>query len=76
MKLSIIIPYHNENLLRDTLYCLNLQQVVNFNDIEILIINNCYEPISIDSHLEGLDKIKPSVLVENIFSGTKMQLKI
>ena len=66
IKLSIIIPYHNEDSLRDTLYFLNLQQVIDYSEIEILIINNCYKPISIESFVEGLDKIKSAVYYYNV----------
>lgn len=47
MKLSIIIPYHNEPF--ETVYplfeCLNNQTGVDFNDMEILFSNNCTDPI-------------------------------
>lgn len=53
-KLSIIIPYHNET--EETLYSLfsslNAQLYVEWNDIEIVMTNNCEEPRDLSSFFE------------------------
>ena len=45
-KMSIIIPYHNEdiNLLIPLFSSINTQIGINFDDIEIVMTNNCEEP--------------------------------
>ena len=45
-KLSIIITYHNEpeNIISPLLTSINNQVGIDFNDIEIIISNNCDEP--------------------------------
>ena len=48
IKISIIIPYHNESedVIKPLLKSINEQKKnIDFNDIEILFINNCDNPL-------------------------------
>ena len=47
IKLSIVVPYHNEpwEKIQPTFECLNNQIEINPNEIEIIVVNNCENPI-------------------------------
>ena len=61
IKLSIIVPYHNEDdsVIFPLFNSLNNQIDINFDDIEIIVSNNC-EIINIDqfSYVEKITGIK------------------
>lgn len=47
IKLSIVVPYHNEpwEKIKPTFDCLNNQINIKPNEIEIIVVNNCENPI-------------------------------
>jgi glycosyltransferase involved in cell wall biosynthesis len=61
--LSIIIPYHNEDvsLLYYPMSSLNTQVGVDWSDVEIIISNNCEKPKDIDNWLKQFEDIYPSI---------------
>ena len=61
--LSIIIPYHNEDLsiLNYPMSSLNTQVGVDWNDIEIIISNNCEKPKDINEWLKQFIYIYPHI---------------
>lgn len=63
LKLSIIIPYHNEDvsLITDLLSSLNMQVKVDWSKIEIIISNNCNEPKKLDSLFKQYKNIYPVI---------------
>lgn len=63
LKLSIIIPYHNEdsNLIVNLLSSLNMQVKVDWSKIEIIISNNCDEPKKLDSIFKQYKNIYPAI---------------
>lgn len=62
-KLSIIIPYHNEgyDYIHKLLSSLDNQICANWNDVEIIISNNCEEPHNEDIKIETYKNIKDCV---------------
>ena len=58
-KLSIIIPYHNEDeiLLRPLFSSLNDQVLIDFKDIEIIMSNNCETPKNLTLFFEKYSNI-------------------
>lgn len=58
-KLSIIIPYHNEDeiLLKPLFSSLNDQILIDFNDIEIIVSNNCETPKNLTLFFEKYPNI-------------------
>lgn len=58
-KLSIIIPYHNEDeiLLKPLFSSLNDQVLIDFNDIEIIVSNNCETPKNLTLFFEKYPNI-------------------
>jgi glycosyltransferase involved in cell wall biosynthesis len=62
-KLSIIIPYHNEDasVFRYPMSSLDTQVGVEWEDIEIIISNNCEKPKDIDSWLRTFSNIYPYI---------------
>ena len=65
IKLSIIIPYHNEP--EQTIYPLfntiDQQQEIDFETIEIILCNNCENPI------------KPKFIQQRIFKNISNNIK-
>ena len=57
--MSIIIPYHNEdiNLLVPLFSSINTQIEINFDDIEIIMTNNCEEPKQLEDFFNRYSNI-------------------
>ena len=55
IKLSIIVPYHNEDdsIIFPLFNSLNNQIDINFDDIEIIVSNDCEIPASPKSLFDG-----------------------
>ena len=55
IKLSIIVPYHNEDdsIIFPLFNSLNNQIDINFDDIEIIVSNNCEIPVPPKSLFDG-----------------------
>ncbi len=55
IKLSIIVPYHNEadEVIFPLFNSINNQIDINFNDIEIIVSNNCETPVPPKSLFDG-----------------------
>lgn len=62
-KLTIIIPYHNEDeiLLKPLFSSLNEQLLINFNDIEIIMTNNCEIPKDLSKVFMKYSNIAPII---------------
>lgn len=62
-KLSIIIPYHNEDeiLLKPLFSSLNDQILIDFNDIEIIMSNNCETPKNLTLFFEKYPNITSTI---------------
>lgn len=62
-KLSIIIPYHNEDeiLLRPLFSSLNDQLLINFKEIEIIMSNNCNYPKDLSYFFNNYVNIAPII---------------
>lgn len=62
-KLSIIIPYHNEEepILVSLFSSLNTQQFVNWEDVEIIMTNNCEVPRDLTNFFARWGHINPII---------------
>lgn len=62
-KLSFIVPYHNEDesLLIPLLSMLNVQTDIDWEDIEVIISNNCEQPKKLDNFFRNYPKVYPSI---------------
>lgn len=62
-QLSIVIPYHNEDeqLLQPLFSSLNSQIGIDFNDIEIIMSNNCETPKDLSSFFNKYPNIAPII---------------
>ena len=62
-KLSIIIPYHNETeeILYSLFSSLNVQMYVNWDDIEIVMTNNCEVPRDLSQFFARWTNIAPII---------------
>jgi glycosyltransferase involved in cell wall biosynthesis len=67
MKISIIIPSYRETKeqLLETLFSIDTQKRVDFNDVEVIVVNDCGVPIYEDkttTKFEHLQNIKVTYL--------------
>lgn len=62
-KLSIIIPYHNEDesLITPLYRSLEEQVLVDWNEVEIIVSNNCEEPKKLTKFFKQFPKIYPHI---------------
>lgn len=60
IELSIIIPYHNEDieLLKPLFSSINYQLHIDFNQIEIIVSNNCEQPKDLSQFFVSYNNIK------------------
>ena len=63
VKLSLIIPYHNEkkSIIKPMMESLNFQMGIDWQDIEVIISNNCEEPKDMSSFIAKFTEVAPRI---------------